>query len=247
MMTVTHIKSNTENSLSERFEIAFNQIHKCLIDKVKDTKDDRFKNLVETGMKKHSLIRSFYNELGQFAKLRNAIVHEKVDHDFYIAEPHLEIVERIEKIAGYFMKPETALNIATKKVHHFKESDRLEDVLSCIRKTSYSRFPIYNEKGEYLWLLTATYLLNWLTDRLADQVIDLNNARISDIADNEQKQLVAFISKTSSIFKAEEIFENIHKEGKKLEAIIITLNGSENEKPLGIFTSYDLIEIDLDD
>lgn len=115
------------------------------------------------------------------------------------------------------MKPETALNIATKKVQHFKESDRLEDVLSCIRKTSYSRFPIYNEKGEYLWLLTATYLLNWLTDRLADQVIDLNNAKISDIADNENKQLVAFISKTSSIFKAEEIFENIHREGKSLK------------------------------
>jgi hypothetical protein len=245
-MTVAEMKTKDQNSLSDRFEVAFNQIHKCLIEKVKDNCDDRFKQLVETGMKKHSLIRSFYNELCQFAKLRNAIVHEKVDHDFYIAEPHLEIVERIEKVAGYFMKPEAALNIATKNVHHFNESDCLADVLSCIRETSYSRFPIYNEKGEYLWLLTATYILNWLTDRLDDQVIDLNNAKISDIADSEEKQLVAFISKTSSIFKAEEIFETFHKEGKKLEAIIITLNGSENEKPLGIVTSYDLIEIDLE-
>jgi CBS domain-containing protein len=246
-MTVTHLKTDKENGLSERFEIAFNQIHKCLMDKVNDTTDDRFKNLVEVGMNKHSLIRSFYNELCQFAKLRNAIVHEKVDHDYYIAEPHLDIVERIEKIAGYFQKPETALSIATKEVHHFKESDRLADVLSCIRETSYSRFPVYNEKGEYLWLLTATYILNWLTDRLADQVIDLNNAKISDITIKKENQLVAFISKTSSIFKAEEIFETFHKEGKKLEAIIITLNGSENERPLGIVTSYDLIEIDLDD
>jgi predicted transcriptional regulator len=245
-MTVTHLKTNNEKGLSERFEIAFNQIHKCLIDKVNDTSDDRFKNLVEAGMNKHSLIRSFYNELCQFAKLRNAIVHEKVDHDYYIAEPHLDIVERIEKIAGYFQKPETALSIATKKVQHFQDSDRLTDVLSCIRKTSYSRFPVYNKKGEYLWLLTATYILNWLSDRLADQVIDLNNARISDISSKKENQFVAFISKTSSIFKAEEIFEKFHREDKKLEAIIITLNGSENEKPLGIVTSYDLIEIDLD-
>jgi CBS domain-containing protein len=246
-MTVTPMKKTNEKGLSERFEIAFNQIHKCLIEKVKCTSDDRFKNLVEVGMKKHSLIRSFYNELCQFAKLRNAIVHEKVDYDYYIAEPHIEIVERIEKISNYFMKPETALNIATKKVHHFKENDRLAKVLSCIREKSYSRFPIYNEKGEFLWLLTATYILNWLTDRLSDQVIDLNNARISDIADKQNKELVAFISKTSSIFKAEEIFETFHKDGKKLEAIIITLNGNENEKPLGIVTSYDLIEIDLDE
>jgi CBS domain-containing protein len=239
--------TNKENALSERFEIAFNQIHKCLIEKVKENCDDRFKQLVEVGMKKHSLIRSFYNELCQFAKLRNAIVHEKIDHDFYIAEPHLDIVERIEKIAGYFQKPEIALSIATKDVQHFLENDRLEDVLSCIRKTSYTRFPIYNEKGEFIWIVTAAYILNWLTDRIADQVIDLNNARIADIFTNEGKGNVVFISKTSSIFKAEEIYEKFHREGKKLEAIIITLNGSKNEKPLGIVTSYDLIEIDLDE
>jgi CBS domain-containing protein len=246
-MAVQNLKKQNEKGLSERFEIAFNKIHKSLIDKIGDTTEDRFKNLVEMGMQKHSLVRSFYNELIQFAKLRNAIVHEKVDHDYYIAEPHLEIVQRIEKIAGYFQRPETALSIATKEVHHFLESDRLADVLSCIRKTSYSRFPIYNGKGEYRWLLTATYILNWLTNRLSNQVIDLSNAKISDLASKKEKELVAFISKTSSIFKAEEIFETFHKKGEKLEAIIITLNGSENEKPLGIVTSYDLIEIDLDE
>jgi CBS domain-containing protein len=245
-MTSNQKKSENEKRLSERFEIAFNKIHKSMIEKIGGSSEDKFRSLIELGMHRHSLVRSFYNELTQFAKLRNAIVHEKVDRDFYIAEPHLDIVDRIEKIADYFQKPQAALSIATKNVHFFQESDRLADVLRCIRETSYSRFPIYDDKGDYQWLLTATYILNWLTNRLTDQVIDLNNAKISDLASKKEKKLVAFIAKTSSIFKAEEIFEMFHRKGKKLEAIIITLNGSENEKPLGIVTSYDLIEIDID-
>ncbi|MFC7370624.1 CBS domain-containing protein [Fictibacillus iocasae] len=236
-----------QGQLSDRFEIAFNQIHKCLVDEVGGKGDDRFKYLLDAGSAKHSLVRSFYDELCQFAKLRNAIVHEKTDHDFYIAEPHLNIVERIEQIAEYFLEPERALTIATKSVVCFEENETLRRVLECIKKQDYTRFPIYNSKGEYQWLLTASEILNWMTKQLNDNVIDLDDARIVDIRQkNKKKKHVEFMSKTSSIFKAEEIFENYHKENKKLEAIIITLSGKKNEKPLGIITSYDLIEIDLE-
>jgi hypothetical protein len=42
----------------------------------------------------------------------------------------------------------------------------------------------------------------------------------------------------------EELFEDHHLAHKKLEAVIITENGNMSEKPLGIITSWDLVEID---
>ncbi|MFC0188666.1 CBS domain-containing protein [Fictibacillus aquaticus] len=238
------VKRNQE-ILSDRFEIAFNQIHKCLIDELGGKGEDRFKFLLDIGSSKHSLVRSFYDELCQFAKLRNAIVHEKTDHGYYIAEPHLDIVERAEQIAAYFMKPEHALSIATKAVMIFEENDTLRRVLECIKKHDYTRFPIYNTKGEYQWLLTASDILNWMTKQLNDNVINLDDARIKDLKiKNKKQKQVEFISKSSSIFKAEEIFEKYHNDNKKLEAIIVTLNGKSDEKPLGIITSYNLIEIE---
>ena len=40
-----------------------------------------------------------------YAKLRNTLVHEKIDSDFYIEEPHQNIVEDIERMAEEFEKP----------------------------------------------------------------------------------------------------------------------------------------------
>ena len=47
-----------------------------------------------------------------------------------------------------------------------------------------------------------------------------------------------------NIFDIEELYENAHKEKRDLEIVIITENGLKNEKPLGIITAWDLIEID---
>ncbi len=93
-----------EIDLSERFEIAFNRIHKALSKMVKNIHGDTFSQLVAHGAKRHAIIRSYKDELFQFAKLRNAIVHEKLKADFYIAEPHQDVVERIEEIAELLEK-----------------------------------------------------------------------------------------------------------------------------------------------
>ncbi|MEH7383325.1 CBS domain-containing protein [Bacillus sp. JJ1533] len=232
-----------EIDLSERFEIAFNRIHKALGKMVKNIPGDIFTQLVAHGAKRHAVIRTYKDELFQFAKLRNAIVHEKLRADFYIAEPHEDVVERIEEIAELLEKPVTALSISSNPVVYFNYHSSIKDVILATHNNTYTKFPIYKD-GSCVGILTSGAVLRWMARHLSSDVIHLANIRVGEVIPYETKHLIDFVDKDRDIFAVEEMFEKRHAHGKKLEAVIITDNGQIDEKPLGIITSWDLIEID---
>ena len=236
--------TKTELILAERFETAFNRIHKVLKNIVKHANTDKFTELVYKG-KSHILIRYYEKDLCQYAKLRNALVHEKINSDYYIAEPHQDIVEHIERIADEFEKPKTGLSISSKEVYYFYEEDLLKDVLACIKKKSHSRFPIYNEKEQYKWLLTTKEMIIWLASQFDNRNIDLNHVKVKDLYHPNYVNRVHFVSQNATVFEIEDLFEEdqIHK--NRLEAILITPSGKDTEKPNGIITSTDLLEEEL--
>lgn len=53
-----------------------------------------------------------------------------------------------------------------------------------------------------------------------------------------------FLSKDCSIYELEDAFEQSFNDNEKLEAILITQNGLQSQKPIGIVTSWDLVRID---
>ncbi|MEH7113171.1 CBS domain-containing protein [Neobacillus niacini] len=228
--------------LSERFEVAFNQVHDAMKDIV-NINDDRFVVLVKVGAKKYQIIETFKKDLEQYAKLRNAIVHEKMEVGYYIAEPNAKVVEHIEKIANVFNRPNYALSIATKNVVYFDYNDSILKVTEGIRQYNYSKFPIYKNK-EFVGLLTAGAIVKWLAQNMVSSSVNLADTHIFDIMKYEKDHPIDFVSKSTNIFDVETIFEKSHKVKKKLEAVIITENGRKDETPLGIVTPWDLIEID---
>ncbi|WP_409299744.1 CBS domain-containing protein [Peribacillus sp. SCS-155] len=235
---------NTVLKQSERFEAAFNRIHKVLIQSVKNAKSDKFSDLVYKG-KRHALIRYYEPDLSQFAKLRNAIVHEKIDLDYYIAEPHIDIVEKIESIAAEFEKPQSALSIATKPVYYFYENDKLTDVLAVIKAHSHSRFPIYDKEDKYSWLLTSSEIVQWLAEHFSDDDMALKEVEIKDLYNQSLKHNVVFAAQNSTVLDIEDIFEEYHSKNEKIEGILITKSGESSEKPNGIITSWDIVEAEL--
>jgi predicted transcriptional regulator len=236
--------ARTETKQSERFEAAFNRIHKVLKKSVKNAKSDKFSDLVYKG-KRHALIRYYEPDLSQFGKLRNAIVHEKIDLGYYIAEPHQDVVEKIEKIADEFEKPQSALSISTKPVYYFSEEDKLTEILAAIKEHSHSRFPIYKKDGDYAWLLTSAEIVQWLADHFSDENMALNKVRIKELYNENIQHNVIFTSQDSTVLDIENLFEENHSKNKKVEAILITKNGKHCENPNGIITSWDLIEVEL--
>lgn len=239
------VGTNTEINLSERFEAAFNRVHKALKQSAKKARTDKFYKLIEI-QKNHSLIRLYEDDLYQFAKLRNAIVHEKIDLDYYIAEPHLETVERIERIAEHFEKPKSALSIAATPVFYFYEDGKLSDVLAIINKFSHSQFPIYNRKEEYSWLLTSADIVKWMAEHFTEETIQLKKVQIKELFNKKSKHQITFVSKDTSIFDLEDLFEEYRSKDEKLEGIIVTEKGKPTEKPKGIITAWDLLEADAE-
>ena len=232
---------------SGKFETAFNRIHKELKEMVKGTDSDAFVELLYSGYKNHSLVRKYKSDLHQFAKLRNAIVHEKVNADYYIAEPHIEVVERIEEIAKEFEKPQTALSIATSPVFYYYEDAYLKDVLKVINKFDFTRFPVYDKDDKYIALLTSTEIIQWMAKHFTDSVVHFEDVRIKELLTNGKNYFVTFVDEDASFYHIEELFERYHTRGKKLQAVIITETGDRHGKPIGVITPWDLLDSDPED
>jgi predicted transcriptional regulator len=232
----------TDNELSERFEVAFNKIHTWLQKNIKNAKTNKYTELLRLGFPMHSIIRKHYDDLKIFGRLRNSIVHDKVEQGFYIAEPHLSVVEKIETIASKINEPRPALSIATKPVFYYFEDAKLKDILTVINRKMYSVYPIYNQNG-FKWLLTAEGIIQWFSQNLVGNSVYFDEVRVQDLYTFSRSLLVEFVGKETDMFVVEEIFEEYHHKNKKLEAVIITETGKKSEKPQGIITSWDLVEI----
>ncbi|MFT4414222.1 CBS domain-containing protein [Fredinandcohnia humi] len=228
--------------LSERFEVAFNQIHDSLKSIVK-INDDRFKTLLDIGVRKHQIINQYYNDLKQYAKLRNSLVHDKKELGYYIAEPHLDVVTHIEKIASIFNRPNYALMIATKEVITVNYDENIINTFQTIKRYGYSQYPVYRNK-ECVGLLATGDIVKWMTENVRNAVVELAEIKVKDVLKTVRNHPIEFAAKSIDIFSVEDIFENKHKNKIYLEAVIITENGKSDELPLGMVTAWDLIEID---
>ncbi|WHY75523.1 CBS domain-containing protein [Neobacillus sp. WH10] len=228
--------------LSERFEVAYNQVHDALKDIVQ-INDERFVVLVKVGSKKYQIIETFKKDLEQYARLRNAIVHEKMEVGFYIAEPNVKVVNHIEKIANVFSRPNYALSIASKDVVYFDVHDSILKVTDAIKEYGYSKFPIY-KNTKCIGLLTAGSIVKWMAQNMESGQVNLSDIHVSEIMQYEKDRPIEIAAKDINIFEVENIFEKAHKKKRKIEGVIITENGKIDEAPLGIITAWDLIEID---
>lgn len=86
----------------------------------------------------YSVIRAHFEFLKQFAKLRNAIVHQKTQVGYYIVKPHSDVIDQIEHICTRIEHPPAVITIVTHPVNTFDVIDPLMVVLSIISATGYS-------------------------------------------------------------------------------------------------------------
>ncbi|MFC0187270.1 CBS domain-containing protein [Fictibacillus aquaticus] len=232
------------NDLAERFEVAFNQIHHILKRLNPDEYNDAFVKLLSDSSRKHRAIQRVYYDLRQFAKLRNALVHEKLRKHTYIATPSIEAVLQIENIAHVLDKPPSVTQIATAAVVTIGMDTPIEKVIQIMNESSYNQFPVY-ESNTFQFLLTESGLTSWMGASILNENISLAGKKARDIQPFESEHNVVFVNRSMDIFELEDIYEECFQNKQKLEAAIVTNHGSPLEKPLGIITPWDLIEIDL--
>ncbi|MCA0970992.1 CBS domain-containing protein [Halobacillus litoralis] len=231
----------------ERFEVAFNQIHQHLKELNGFPKNDNFVELLQHSKNKHSVIRVYFDKLKQYAKLRNAIVHERIDEEYYIATPHLDVVEDLERIKRTLDQPPKALDFATRPVLFFKSDTDLAHIIEAFDKHPVSQFPIYGDQFEFKGLLTNDVIVSWMSRTHQDGAVQIDGMKSMDVLQEDRNPNIQFLKADRTVYDLEERFEHSLEKNEKLKAVILTESGDANEAPVGIVTTWDLIKVDRRD
>lgn len=188
-------------------------------------------------------VRCYGSELITFGNLRNAIVHNPTYGNRPIAEPHDEVVNRIKFIYSAITKPLMVSPEFNREVLGAREDDFINAIIIEMRKRSISQFPVFNQSGAIIELISTNTISRWLSTQIEEKgTIMVENIKIQHLLKEiEFPNNYKFISQNTSIFEAFELFvEHIKKEKKNLDALFITFSGKQNEKLLGLVTIEDI-------
>lgn len=228
---------------SERFIVAYNRIEKLLTEKANTDEYCPFYRLIDKVKITNSVVRKYEDDLRELGDLRNAIVHNRTDIDYVIAEPHDEIVERIELIEQKLSNPLTVGALFGCKVHTLQAEDSLTAVLKVMADSRFTQVPIY-QNGKFKGLITAADITYWLAGHSTEDAIPREIPTLSEVYDHENRNVsFEFVDKDLSVYEAEDYFKRAITKGTRLEALLITDNAQSDGELMGIIRPFDLLKI----
>lgn len=225
-----------------RFLKAYNTLDYSLRAQYNLKRSMAFSDIIRRCVVLNSVIRKYEDTLVDYGRLRNAIIHSGNEMEI-IAEPHLNVVEKMEKIAGLISTPPKILDTISKKdVLCINAEDSLKKCIMTISKSGYSNIPVY-EKGTLIGVANGQRLTDNLGKVIAsDYSLDeyITNTTIKEaigIKSGETYYMVANADLT--IEEALDIFFK----NRKVLVILITKTGSASEYPLGIVSVADIMDM----
>lgn len=228
-------------SNAKRFMDAYNRIDNLLRALYNYKGSMTFTDMIRQAAAVNYVVRKYEEDLIDYARLRNAIVH-KSKGDRVIAEPHADVADEMQHIAGLLQTPPGAYKFARDNdVMTFSHDARLKEVVIAMSARGYSNVPIIKD-GMILGVLSNKQITDELGRRLKDKQDAgdfFNNTRAGDILDNESRHYT-ILEKTASIERVLSIF----RQNGSLRVVLFTADGSCLSPPLGIITTGDLLELD---
>ncbi|MBQ7467049.1 MAG: CBS domain-containing protein [Clostridia bacterium] len=228
------------DSNSQRFLEAYNRLDKGIRDIYGIKPSITFSDCVRKVATVNSVIKKYEETLIEYGRLRNAIVHS--DSEEVIAEPNLSVVEKLEHIARLVCTPPRVMDtVANRSVLMVSTTDTLKDVIVQMFKTGYSVIPVYN-KETLAGVVTRKIVVESMGAAISAGVDmdDLSNMPISEAVDlSAGNNNYEVVSSNVTIDTVLYLFQS----NRKLSVVVITKNGNYNEKPLGLVTTTDTIDM----
>ena len=227
---------------AERFLSAYNNIDHSLRNQYNFKRAMAFTDMIRRCVIINSVVRKYEDDLIDFSRLRNAIVHSGNENDI-IAEPHSNVVEKLEHIAKLICTPPRVIDsICKKDVLIVQARDTVKSVVETISKSGYSNVPVYdNEKligianGQRLLDAIGKAMLN---GRKIDDFC--KSMTIGEIVSNQISD--TYYALADENITLEQALNTFYR-NRKVLVILITKNGSDFEKPLGIVSVADIMDI----
>ena len=220
---------------------AYNAIDKALRIQYNFKTTISFSDLIRRCADLNSVIRGHENDLVNFARLRNAIVHSS-DNNKVIAEPHLEVVQLMEKIAKLITTPPLVIDILRQRpVTTIDATRSLYDLIKETGKTGHGMIPAYHGNslvGIVRWRKLIEDLATILDTKDLDSFIRQTSIE-SYLRMYPQSGHFTIVPKNITIEQVLTIFNN----NRKIAAVLLTENGTAMELPIGFLTNADIIDL----
>lgn len=201
-----------------------------------------FTDVVRRSAEKNAVVRKYENELADYARLRNAIVHQSTDGRI-IAVPCDDVVENILLIERLLCSPPTVgETLQDKRIVSIEAELSLRQAVMLMARTGYSNIPVYRGK-RMIGIVNNRRVLRELGDVLAQgRSADawLSETPVADIlAESDLFVYYKYIGKKDSLQEIVDAFE----ENRKLLAVCVSENGRAGERVVNFVTSADLPRI----
>lgn len=225
---------------AERFIAAYNRLDKTIRDIYNFKPALTFSDVIRKATEVNYVIKKFEDDLIDYGRLRNSIVHRSSDQT--IAEPHDEVVEKMEQIVRLVTTPPQAMHsIVNRSVFIADGEVSFKSILIEMQKNGYSNVPIYlgetlvgvlNRKMIVDAIGEAAFTQKDIDKFLEERIVDC----VSVLDANNHYEVV---SGTVTIDNLLYMFQ----QNRKLSTVIITPKGTYTEKPIGIVVTADIIDM----
>ncbi len=227
---------------SKRFVDAFNQIDYALRVQHNFKRSMGFSDMIRRAVTVNHIVRKYEDDLIDYGRLRNAIIHNS-NPDETIAEPHADVVEKIEALAHLITTPPKATDVLAEKVVFTVNYDvTIKDVIMKMTSTKFSNIPVY-KNGELIGVANGQKILNILGENLingenAEKYLSTHTIDEIALLPSEIKYYMVMPANVTIDQVLGAFLDN-----RKLLVIILTKTGTMHEPPIAIITSSDYMEL----
>ncbi len=200
-----------------------------------------FTDVVRRCAERNAVVRRYESDLADYARLRNAIVHQSTDGRI-IAVPCDDVVSRIRLIEKLLCSPPEIGTLPEKKIVSIEAQISLRQAVLLVSRTGHSNLPVYRGK-RMVGILNNRRIVRALGAAMAegmDADAFLSRTPVEEILEEADLTVYyKYLSRHDSLIDVLTAFEN----NKKLIAVAVSENGRIGERICNLITEADLMRI----
>ena len=221
-----------------RFLKSYNKIESQLKLLYNERPTQNFTDLVKRCTDRNLTVRRYENELVDYGKLRNAIVHRAGGEELFIANPSDDVVDTLEYIERQLCRPPYVTDVfKCKKISAVFADKPLLTAVQTFGSSEKKTLVVYDH-GNMVGVLNSYYLYRLLAEQAQkgeNLTAYLQNTPCGAVLDAALLSRYALFDAAATVFDVFEAFEK----RKDLYAVIVTEHGIVGEKVLLLLTPSD--------
>lgn len=230
-------------SNSQKFISLFKKLEEIAAKESGLPRETAFSRMLAEITSRNNIFRYYKDELQQLAKLRNAIVHDSVSDDKAIAEPHDEVILKLEEIVKKIENPPKVIPEFQSQIETVDAGMLISVALDRLYKGNYSQLPVL-KNGNFLDLLTTDTIARWVAANKDEGMYLLEDSTVKEVLSyKEYVKNFKFISRKTTLIEVLDIFKEVEYREYPIDALLITHGGKKEQKLMGIITHHDLPKI----